>query len=160
MLTPWKKRCNKARQCIKKQRYHFANRGPYSQTCGLSSGHMWMWELDHKENWKLKTWQFQIVVLEKTIENPLDSKEIKPISPKGNQPQIFIGGTDAEAEAPVLWPPDAQSKLTEKKQKQKITRCWERLRTGGEGDNRGCHHWLNGCEFEQTVQEIVKDREA
>ena len=79
-----------------------------------------MWELDHKENWKLKTWQFQIVVLEKTLENPLDSKEIKPISPKGNQPQIFIGGTDAEAEAPVLWPPDAQSKLTEKKkQKQK-----------------------------------------
>ena len=80
------------------------------------------------------------MVLEKTLENPLGSKDIKPISPKGNQPQIFIGGTDAEAEAAVLWPPDVKSKLTEKKQKQKITRCWERLRTGGEGDNRGWHH--------------------
>ena len=73
-----------------------------------------MWELDHKEGWALRNWYFQTVVLEKTLEGPLDSKKIKPVNPKGNQPWIFIGRTDAEAEAPVLWPPDAKSRLVGK----------------------------------------------
>ena len=95
----------------KKQRYHFANKGLYSQSYGFSSSHVQMWELDHKEGWALKNWCFLIVVLEKTTESPLYSKEIKPVHPKGNQPWIFIGRTDAEAEAPILWPPDVKSWL-------------------------------------------------
>ena len=70
-----------------------------------------MWELDHKEGWALKNWYFRTVVLAKTLKSPLDSKEIKPLNPKGNLPWIFIGGTDAEAETPILWPPDVKSKL-------------------------------------------------
>ena len=81
------------------------NKGPYSQSCGFSSIHVWMWELDHKENWAPKNWCFWTVVLEKTLESPLDSKEIKPVNPEGNQSWIFIGRTDAEAEAPIVWPP-------------------------------------------------------
>ena len=81
---------------------HFANRVPYSQSYGFSSSHVWMWELDHKEGWEPKNWCFLIVVLEKTLESPLDSKEIKQVNPKENQPWIFIGRTDAKAEAPVL----------------------------------------------------------
>ena len=91
-----------------------------------------MWELDHTEGWVPKNWQFQTVVLEKTLESPLDNKEIKPVNPKGNQPWIFIGRTDAEAEGPILWPSDAKSWLVGKR-----PWCWERLRTGGEGSNRG-----------------------
>ena len=89
---------------LKKQRHYFANKGPYSQSYGFSSNHVWMWQLDHKEGWAPKNWCFQTVVLEKTLESPLDSKEIKPNNPKGNQSWIFIGRTDAEAEAPILWP--------------------------------------------------------
>ena len=88
-------------------------KGPYSQSCGFSSSHIQMWESDHKEGWSLKNW-FQTVVLEKSLESPLDSKEIKPVYPKGNQPWIFMGRTDAEAEALMLWPPDAKSQLTGK----------------------------------------------
>ena len=110
-LVPWKESYDKARQCIKKQRHHFANKGPYSQSYGFSSSHVQMWELDHKEGWAPKNWCFQTVVLEKTLGSPLDSKEIKPVNPKGNQPWIFIGRTDAEAKAPILWPPDAKSWL-------------------------------------------------
>ena len=80
MLAPWKKSCDKPRQCIKKQRYHFANKSPYSQNYGFSSSHTWMCELDHKEGWAPKSWCFQMVVLEKTLESPLDSKEIKPVN--------------------------------------------------------------------------------
>ena len=79
----------------------------YSQSCGFSSSHVWMWELDHKEGWAPKNWNFWIVVLEKTLENPLDSREIKPVNPKGNQAWIFIGRTDAEV--PILWPSDGKS---------------------------------------------------
>ena len=79
----------------------------------FSSSHVWIWDLDHKEGWTLKNWCFWIVVLQKTLEKPLDSKKIKPINPKGNQPWIFIR-TDAEAEAPILWQPDAKSQLIEK----------------------------------------------
>ena len=97
------------RQCIKKQRHHFANKGPSSQSYGFSSSHVWMWELDRKESWVLKNWCFWTVVLEKTLESPLDSKEIKPVNPKGNQSWLFIGRTDPEAVVPVLWPPDEKN---------------------------------------------------
>jgi len=102
MLAPWKESYDKPRQHIKKQRHHFANRGPYSPSYGFSSSHVPMWELDPKEG-------FPIVVLEKTLESPLDCKEIKPVNTKVNQPWIFIERTDAEA--PILWPPDAKSRL-------------------------------------------------
>ena len=111
MLAPWKKSYDKPRQHIKKQRYYFANKGLSSQSYGFSSSHVWIQELDCNESWALKNWCFWTVVLEKTLESPLGSKEIKPVNPKGNQPWIFIGGTDAEAEIPVLWPPDMKSWL-------------------------------------------------
>ena len=85
MLAPWKKSYGKPRQHIKKQRHHFADKGPYSQSYGFSSSHVWMWELDYKEGLALKNWCFWTVVLEETLESPLDSKEIKPINPNGNQ---------------------------------------------------------------------------
>ena len=100
-----------------------------SQSYGFSNSHVLMWELDHKEAWTLKNWCFWIVVLEKTLESPLKSKDIKPVHPKGNQSWILIGRTDAEAEAPILWPPDVTH--------WKRPWCWERLRTGGDGDDRG-----------------------
>ena len=104
-----------------------------------------MWELDHKEGWEPKNWCFLTVVMEKTLENPLDSK-IKPVNPKWNQSWIFTGRTDAEAEAPILWPPDVKCWLIGKDW------FWERLRTGGEGVTEGgWHHWLNRHEFEQTL---------
>ena len=87
---------------LKKQRYHFANKGLYSQSYGFSSGHVWIWQLDHKERWALKNSCLWTVVLERTLESPLDIIEIKPVNPKGNQPWIFIGRTDAEIEAPVF----------------------------------------------------------
>ena len=114
MLVIWKKSYDKARHCIKMQRPHCANKGLYSQSYNFSNGHEWMWELDHKEGWVPKNWCFWTVVLEKTLENPLDSKEIKAVSPKRNQSWMFIGRTDAEAETPVLWPPDAKSWLITK----------------------------------------------
>ena len=96
---------------VLKSRDYFVYKGPSRQSCGFSSGHVWMWELDHKESWVLKNWCFWTVVLEKTLENPLDCKEIQPVHSKGNQPWIFIGRTDAETRAPILWPPDAKSWL-------------------------------------------------
>ena len=106
-----KKSYNHPRQCIKKQRHHFANKGPYSPSNGFSSSHVWIWELDQKEGWVLKNWCFRTAVLEKTLESPLDSKKIIPVNPKGSQLWIFIGRIDAEAEAPILWPPDVKSWL-------------------------------------------------
>ena len=110
-LAPWKESYDKPRQCIKKQRHPFANKGPYSQSCGFSISHAQMWELDHKEVWVPKNWCLWIVVLEKTLESPLD-KEIKPVNPKGNQPWIFIERTDAEA--PIIWLPDVKIRLVGK----------------------------------------------
>ena len=107
--TLWQKSYDKPRQHIKKQRLYFANKGQYSQSYGFSSGHVRMWELDHKEGWTLKNWCFWTVVLEKTLESPLDCKEIQPVHPKGNQHWIFIGRTDAEA--PIIWPPDVKSQV-------------------------------------------------
>ena len=114
MFAPWKESYNKPRQHIKKQRHHFTNKSLYSQSYGFSSSHVQMWKLDHKESWVLKNWCFQTVVLEKTLESPLDCKEIQPVHPKGNRSWIFIGGTDAETEASILWPPDVKSQLIRK----------------------------------------------
>ena len=96
---------------IKKQRHYFADKGPYSQSYGFSSSHIRMWELDHKEDWAPRNWCSWTVVLEKTLESPLDSKEIQLVHPKGNQSWIFIGRTNAEAETSILWPPDAKNWL-------------------------------------------------
>ena len=134
MLASWKESYDKSRYSIKKHIHHFANKGPYSQSYGFSSSHVQMWELDHKEVWVPKNWCFQIV-LKKPLESPLGSKEIKPVNPKGNQLGIFIGRTDAEAEAPILWPPDGKSQLI-------FSWCWERLRAGKEGGNRGWDGWM------------------
>ena len=98
-------------QHIKKQRHYFANLGPSSQCYGFSSSHVWMWELDYKESWAPKNWCFWTVVLEKTLESPLDCQEIKAVNPKWNQPWIFIERTDAEAETSILWPPDVNNWL-------------------------------------------------
>ena len=114
----------------------FANRGPSSQGYGFSSGHVWMWELGYKESWALKNWCFWTVVLEKTLESPLDCKEIQPVHPKGDQSWVFIGRTDIEAKSPILWPPDTKSWLI------KRPWWWERLRVGGEGDDRGWEGWM------------------
>ena len=112
MLAPWKKRYGKPRQHIKNQRHHFANKDPSSQSQGFSSCHIQIWELDYKKkSWVPKNRCFWTTVLEKTLESPLDSKEINPVNPKGNQLWIFIGRTVAEAEAPILWPPDSKSQL-------------------------------------------------
>ena len=99
------------RQHIKKQRHYFADKGPSSQSCGFSSSHLCMWELVLKESWVLKNWCFWTVVLEKTLESPLDYKKIKPVNPKGSQSWILTGRTNAEAEAPVLLPPDEKNWL-------------------------------------------------
>ena len=99
---------------IKKQKNHFANKGQYSQSYRFSSSHVQMREMAHKEGWASKNWHFWIVVLEKTLVSPLDCKEIKPVNPIGYQSWIFIGWTDAEAEAPILWPPEVKSWLTGK----------------------------------------------
>ena len=113
-LAPWKESYDQPRQHIQKQRHYFANKGSSSQGYGFSSSHVWMWELDYKESWALKNWCFRTVVLEKTLESLLDCKEIQPVHPKGNQSWIFIGRTDAEAEIPILWPPDVKNLLSRK----------------------------------------------
>ena len=110
-LAPWKKSYNKPRQHIKKQRHHFSDKGLYSQSYGFPSSHEQKWKLDHIEGWAPKNWCFWAVVLVKTLDSPLDRKEIKPVNPKGNQLWIFIGRTDADAEAPLIWPPDVKSQL-------------------------------------------------
>ena len=100
----WKKSFDKPRHHVKKQRHHFADKVLSSQSYGFSSSHVWMWELGHRKVWALKNWCFWTVVLEKTLESPLDCKEIQPVNPKGNQSWISIGRTDAEAETSILWP--------------------------------------------------------
>ena len=114
MLAPWKKSHDKPRQHIKKQRHHFANKSPSSQNYVFSCSHVLMWELNHKEGWVLKKWCFSTVVLEKTLESPLDCKDIKPVNPIRNEPWIFIGRTDAKAEAPILWPSNGRAESLDK----------------------------------------------
>ena len=157
-LAPWKKSYDQPRQHIKKQRYYFANRGPSSQNYGFSSSHVWMWELDSKESWVLKNGCFWTVVLEKTLESPLDCKEIKQVNPKGNQSWIFIGRTDAEAEAPILWPHDAKNRLIWKD--PDAGKDWRQEEMGTTEDEMvEWHHQLDGQEFEHS-RELVMDREV
>ena len=111
MLAPWKESYDQPRQHIKKQRRYFANKGLSSESYVFSSSYIWMWELDYKESWALKNWCFWTVVLEKSLESPLDCKEIQPVNPKGNQSWVFVGRTDVEAEIPILCPPDSKNWL-------------------------------------------------
>ena len=111
MLAPWKKSYDQPRQHIKEQRPYFAYKDPSSQSFAFSSSHVWMWELDYKESWAPKNWCFVTVVLEKTLESHLDCKETQSVYSKGDQPWVFIGRIDAEAEALVIWPPDVKSWL-------------------------------------------------
>ena len=149
MLAPWRKSYDQPRQHIKKQRHYFADKGPCSQSYGFSSSRVWMWELDYKESWVLKNWCFWTVVLEKILESPLDSKEIQPVHPKRNQSWIFFERTDAVAETPILWPPDAKSWLIWKD--PDAGKDWRWKEKGMTEDEMvGCHHWFNGHEFEQS----------
>ena len=99
----------KPREYTSKQRHYFADKGPSSQSYVFSSSYVWMWKLDYKESWALENWCFWTVVLEKTLESPLDCKESQPVHPKGDQSWIFIGRTNTEAEAPIFWPPDLKN---------------------------------------------------
>ena len=150
LLLERKAMTNQHRQHIKKQRYYSANKGPSSQSYGFCSSHVWMWELDHKESWAPKNWCFWIVVLEKTLESPLDCKEIQPVHPKGNQSWMFIGRTDAEAETPILWPPDVKNWFIGKD--PDAGKDWRQEEKGTtEEEMVGWHHWLDGQEFEQAL---------
>ena len=142
---------------IKMQRYQFADKGPYSQSYGLSSSHVRMWGLDHKEDWAPKNWCFQILVLEKTLESPLDCKEIKSVNSKGNQSWTLehwiIGRTDAEAEVPILWPPDVKSRLIGKG--SDAGKDWGQEKWVTQNEVVGWHHQLSGHDFDQTPGDIT-----
>ena len=133
-------------QHIKKQRHRLADKSPYSQSYAFSSSHVWMWQLNHKEGWVSKNWCFRTVVLEKTLESPLDSKKIKPVNPKENHPWIFVGRTDVEAEASILWPLDAKSQLIA--EDPDVEKDWRQEEELAEDEMVGWHHWFNGHEFE------------
>ena len=139
------------------QTHYFANKRLSSQSYGFSNSHVWMWELDFKETWAPKNWCFWTLVLEKNLESPLrdscrllrDCEEIKPVHAKGNQPWIFIGRTDAEAESPILWPPGAKNWLIGKD--PDAGKEWKQEEKGmTEDETVGWHHGLNGHEFEQA----------
>ena len=134
---------------ILKSRHFFVSKCPSSQSYGFSSGHIWMWMLDYKESWVPKNWCFWNVVLEKTLESPLDYKEIQPVHPKGDQSWMFIGRTDVKAETPLLWPPDAKSWLIWKD--PDAGKGWGQEEKGMTEDEMvGWHHGLNAHEFGWT----------
>ena len=148
-LTPWKESYDRPRQHIQKQRHYFANKGPSSQGYGSSSGHVWMWELDCEEGWAPKNWCFWTVLLEKTLESPLDCKEIQPVHPKGNQPWIFIGRTDVEVETSIILPSNVKNWLIWKDPGP--GKIWGPKEKGMTEDEMvGWHNWLSGHEFEQA----------
>ena len=153
MLAPWKKSYDKPRQHIKKQRHCFVDKAPCSQSYGFSSSHVWMWEVDHKEGWALKNWCFWTVVLEKTLESPMGSKEIKPVNLKGNQAEYSLEGQTLKLQY--------FGHLMQRADSLEKTRCLERLKAGGErgtGDEMvGGHHWLDGHEFEWTQGDIEEE---
>ena len=158
MLTPWKESYDQPRQHIKKQKHYFANKVPSIQGYDFSSGHVWMLELYYKESWAPKNWCFWTVVLEKTLESPLDCKEIQPVHPKGDQPWDFFGRNDAKAETPVLWLLHAKGWLIGKD--PDAGRDWGQGEKGTtEDEMAGRHHWLDGRESEWT-RELVMDREV
>ena len=149
MLTPWKESDDQSRQHIKKRRHYFANKGSSSEGYGFPSGPVWMWELDCKETWAPKNWCFWTVVLDKTLERPLDCKEIQPVHPKGDQSWVFIGRTDFEAETPILWTPDVKSWLIRKA--PDAGKDWGQEEKGTTEDEIiGWHHRLNGHGFGWT----------
>ena len=137
-------------QCYLFFQHYFVDKGPYNQSYGFFRRHVWMWELDHKENWAPPNRCFWTVVLDKTLESPLDCKEIKPVNSKGNQSWIFIGRTDAEAEGPILWPPDAKNWLIGKN--PDAGKDWRQEEKGTTEDEMvGWHPQLNGHEFEPAL---------
>ena len=146
MLTPWKKSYDQPRQHIEKQKRYFATKDLSSQSYGFASGHVWMWELDYKESWELKNWYFWTAVLEKTLESPLDCKEIQLVHPEGDQSWIFIGRTDAEAETPILLVPDAKNWLIGKD--PDAGKDWGQKEKGTTEDEMvEWHRWLDGHRF-------------
>ena len=150
MLAACQKSYDQPRQHIKKLRHYFADECPSCQSYGFSSSHVRMWELDHKEGWAPKNWCFCTVVLRKTLESPLNCKEVKPVNPKGNQSWIFIGRTDAEAETPILWPPVGKSWLSGKDPDVGLEWRWEEKQMT-EDEMVGWNHWLDGYEFDQAL---------
>ena len=148
MLAPWKKAMTNLDSLLKKQRHHFADKDQSRQSYGFPNSHLQMWELNHKESWALNNRCFQTVVKDKTFEkSPLDIKEIKPVHPKGNQLWKFIGRTNAEPEAPILWSPDTKDWLTGKD--PEAGKDWSQEMTIGE--MVGWHHWLDAREFQQAL---------
>ena len=122
-------------------------KGPYCQSYGFSSSHVWMWEVDYNESWAPKNWCFWTVVLEKTLESPLDNKEIQPVHLKGNEFWKFTGKTDVETETPVLWPPDMKNWFIQKDPNSR--KDWRQVEKGMTEDEMvGWHHWFHGHEFE------------
>ena len=147
MIASWQESYEKPWQCVENQSHYSADKGPYSQGCGLPSGHVWLWELDFKEGKMPKNRCLQTVVLEKTPESPLYSKEIIPVNLKGNQPWILVGRTDAEAEAPVFWSPDVNSQLIGKVPNS--GKDWgQKEKRASEDEMAGWHQQCNGHELE------------
>ena len=156
-FAPWKKSYDQHRQRVKKQRHSFANKGPSNQSYGFSCSHVCMWEVDYKERWAPKNWCFWTVVLENTLESPLACKEIQPVNPQGNQSCIFVGRTDAEAETPFLWPPNARNWLIRKD--LDAGKDWGQEKGTTKDEMVGWHHQFDGHEL-SNLWESVMDREA